>query len=182
MPFNINAFKANLKYGGARTSLFEVQITNPINGAADNVLPFLCEAAQLPGSTLNIIEQSYFGRPVKFSGNRTFEDWTITVINDEDFKIRNAMETWLNAINSPEGNIRGLVSSEHSLYKSEGIITQLSQNGTKLRVYKFSGIFPTNVSPIEMGWDSEQISKTQITFAIDSVKVVGGVTGTAGPV
>ena len=94
MAFNINEIKSQLVFGGARNSLFQVQITNPANGTGDLKVPFMVKAAQIPAATLGVIEVPYFGRKVRIAGDRTFAEWTVTVINDEDFLIRNAMEEW----------------------------------------------------------------------------------------
>lgn len=165
--FNIQDFKSNLKYGGARTSLFSVQITNPANTIADLQTPFFIKAASLPGININPLSVSYFGRPIKLAGNREFEDWNVTVINDEDFKIRNAMEQWSNSINGFETNVRKFPTSEHSQYKSTATITQFSQTGSALRTYKFIGIFPTNIAAIEMDWENESVQNFGVTFSID---------------
>ena len=107
MAFNINEIRSQLALGGARPTLFQVNITNPANAAADLKSPFLIRASQVPASTLGFIEVPYFGRKVKIAGDRTFAEWNVTVINDEDFLIRNSMEEWMNTINSHLGNVRG---------------------------------------------------------------------------
>ena len=94
MAFNVNEFAGALKSGGARNSLFQVNITNPINGVADATVPFMCKGAQVPAATLGTIEVPYFGRQIKVAGNRTYAEWAPTIINDEDMSIRNAMEQW----------------------------------------------------------------------------------------
>ena len=88
MAFNINEIKSQLALGGARPSLFQVTLTNPVNAAADLKFPFMCRAAQMPASTLGLIEVPYFGRKIKIAGDRTFAEWTVTCINDEDMIIR----------------------------------------------------------------------------------------------
>ena len=85
MAFDIASFKSNLRNGGARPNLFEVEVGNPIDGSADQVFKFHCRAAQLPASTIPAIDVPYFGRQVRVAGNRTFEPWTVTILNDEDF-------------------------------------------------------------------------------------------------
>ena len=177
---NINDFRANLRYGGARSSKFQVTVTNPINGGADNVLPFLCRAASLPAWSVTPIEVFHFGRPIKFAGNRTFEDWSVTIINDEDFRIRNAMEEWSNAINSLEGNVRNTASSDASEYKSAAEVSQVSQTGEILRTYKFIGIFPTSITAIDMDWSSENVEEFQVNFSYDYYYVSDAITGDAG--
>ena len=130
MAFSINQFKSELVGGGARPSLFQVQITNPILPIADFKIPFMVKAAALPASSLGSYVVPYFGREIKYAGDRTFEDWEVTVINDEDFAIRNAMEAWSNAINSHIANTRALPQQ----YKSDAIITQYGKDGQTLRI------------------------------------------------
>lgn len=181
MAFNINEIKSQLTFGGAKASLFQVQITNPINGIADLKVPFMVQAAAIPESTLGTIEVPYFGRKVKIAGDRTFAEWTVTVMNDEDFLIRNAMEQWMASINSHQGNIRNLASASPSQYKAQAQITQYSKTGAALRTYSFNGLFPTSISAIEMDWNTTDAIETfQVTFQYDYWDVTGGVTGNGG--
>lgn len=170
MAFNINEFKSELVGGGARPTLFQCQITNPINNAADIKIPFMVRAAQLPESTVGQYVVPYFGRQVKYAGDRTFAPWTVTVINDEDFAIRNAMEEWMNFINSHDSNSRGLPQQ----YKSNAQITQYSKDGSPLRTYVFEGMFPTSIDGIAMDWSqTDSIEEFSITFEYDLWKVEG---------
>jgi len=170
MSFNINEFKSQLVGGGARPTLFQVQILNPVDPTADFKIPFMVRAAGIPASTVGSYEVPYFGRQVKYAGDRTFEDWTVTVINDEDFAIRNALEAWSNAINTHDGNIRALPQD----YKSNAIITQFSKDGSALRSYVFEGMFPISIEGIEMDWSStDAIEEFTVTFQYDFWKVEG---------
>ena len=180
MAFNVNEFSGALTSGGARNSLFQVQITNPVNGVADVQVPFLCKAAQIPAATLGVVEVPYFGRTVKVAGNRTFAEWAPTIINDEDFAIRNAMEQWSNSINSFQGNLRTTGGSAPALYKANAQVIQYSQTGDILREYTFVGIFPTEVSTIDLAWETEGIQEYTVTFQYDYWEVSGGSTGNAG--
>jgi hypothetical protein len=181
MAFNINDLKSQLTFGGAKGSLFQVQITNPVNGVADIKVPFLVKAATIPASTLGTIEVPYFGRKIKIHGDRTFEPWTVNVINDEDFLIRNALENWMAAINSHQGNITAFNSASPLQYKSQAQITQFSKTGVPLRVYNFNGLFPVEIAPIEMNWEAtDQIEEFSVTFQYDWWNVSGGITGDAG--
>jgi len=181
MAFSINDIRAQLALGGARPSLFQVTITNPINPAADLKVPFLVEAAAIPPSNLGLIEVPYFGRRIKIAGERTFEPWTVTVINDEDFLIRNAMEQWSNSINSLEGNITTLGSGAPALYKSQATVTQFGKAGELLRIYQFNGLFPQAISEMALNWaDGDAIERFTVTFQYDNYEVVGGSTGNAG--
>ena len=178
MAFNIQEIRSQLALGGARNSLFQVQIANPANGAGDVKVPFMVKAAQIPASTLGMIEVPYFGRKIKIAGDRTFAEWTVTVINDEDFLIRNAMEQWMHSINSHAGNIREFGSASPLLYKSNAQITQFSKTGVPIREYTFNGMFPTEVSTIEMAWETnDTIEEFTVTFQYDFWEVSGGITG-----
>lgn len=180
MAFNIQEIRSQLVLGGARASLFQVQIANPANGAGDIKVPFMVKAAQLPASSLGQIEVPYFGRKIKIAGDRTFAEWSVTVINDEDFLIRNAMEQWMNSINSHAGNIREFGSASPLLYKSNAQITQFSKTGVPIREYTFNGMFPTDVSTIEMAWETtDAIEEFTVTFQYDFWEVTGGITGTS---
>lgn len=140
MAFNINEIKSQLALGGARPSLFQVRVTNPATSEADSVVPFMVKAAQIPASTVAPIEVFYFGRPIKLAGQRVFDNWTVTVINDEDFKVRRALETWSYNINSYSGNVREFGTSAPSEYKGRAEVIQYSKVGEDLRTYFFEGI------------------------------------------
>ena len=180
MAFNINEIRSQLALGGARQSLFQVTIQNPANATADLKVPFLVKTAQLPASTLGIIEVPYFGRQIKVAGNRTYAEWAPTIINDEDMSIRNAMEQWNHSINSVQGNLRATGGSAPSLYKASAQVTQFSKTGEILRVYDFVGLYPSEVSTIDMAWDAETIQEYTVTFQYDYWQVSGGTTGNAG--
>ncbi len=181
MAFNINEIKSQLTFGGAKASLFQVAITNPINGVADLKTPFMVQAAQIPEATMGIIEIPYFGRKVKVAGDRTFAEWTVTIINDEDFLIRNAMEEWMASINAHESNVTQLGTASASEYKAQAQITQYSKTGQALRTYNFNGLFPTTVAAIGMDWNTtDDIERFDVTFQYDWWNVSGGITGDGG--
>lgn len=180
MAFNINQFRSALRYGGARTSLFQVQLTNPVTGIADLTFPFMCKSTELPASNLQQVPQFYFGRQVNFAANRTYDPWTAVVICDEDMIVRDAMEAWFAAINGPESNIRNLPSSAASDYKATALVTQYSQTGEELRTYKMIGLFPTNLGAVQLSWDQDQIQEFQVQFALDYWVIDGNTTGTGG--
>jgi hypothetical protein len=178
MAFNVNQMRAELVGGGARPSLFQVQITNVVDNIADNKLVFMAKAAALPASNLGTIEVPYFGRKIKVVGDRTFEEWTVTVINDEDFLVRNAMEKWMNALNSHVGNTRDVAFVAPERYKTQGQIIQYSKSGAKLREYEFNGLYPSNISAIEMNWETtDTIEEFTVTFQYDWWEVKSGITG-----
>jgi len=154
---------------GARPNLFSCTIpdlTVNVNGetGSEVAFNFMCRAAQLPGSTVNSIPVNYFGRELKFSGNRVFSEWTVTIINDEDFKIRNTFEKWMSSLNSHVSNLRNLVSPLS--YQKDGYVTQYGKAGNVIKEYKFVGLFPIDVSPIELDWSAnDSIEEFAVTFA-----------------
>lgn len=170
MAFNVAEFRSQMIGDGARPNLFSVTLTFPTlvnNGnAAGQKVTFMAKAAQLPGSTLGSVPVFYFGRELKFPGNRTFPDWTITIINDEDFTIRNAMESWLNALNSHAGNQRDAAALNQNGYSVDATVTQYSKSGAELKKYKFVGMFPQDIAPIDLDWGSnDSIEEYAVTFA-----------------
>ena len=123
----------------------------------------------------------YFGRKIKIAGDRTFAEWTVTVFNDEDFLVRNAMEQWMNSINSHQENIREFGSASPLQYKSQAQVTQYSKTGVPVRTYNFNGLFPTNISNIQLDWNTtDDFERFDVTFQYDWWNVSGGITGNAG--
>ena len=168
MAFDINEMKAQLTGGGARPSLFQVRILNAGDGSADLKLPFMVKTAQLPASNLSVINVPYFGRQIKEVGTRTFEPWSITVINDEDFLVRDAMVNWSRRINAHRRNTRGFGSSAPAEYKSRAEVVQYGQDGAIIKTYQFEGLFPTQVGAIELSWENgDAIEEFQVTFEYD---------------
>jgi hypothetical protein len=169
MAFSVNEFRSQMVGDGARPNLFEVSMPFPgfsAPGNAQTKLTFMCKTAQLPGSTINAVPVQYFGRELKFVGNRTFADWTLTVINDEDFVIRNAFERWMNGINSHSLNVRNPVALAPGGYTVDGEVTQFGKTGDQLKRYKFLGLFPTELTPIDVDWGSnDTIEEFSITLA-----------------
>ena len=183
MAFNVNEIRSQLTLGGARQPLFQVVFNNPANSVADIKVPFMVKAAQIPASTLGTIQVPYYGRKIKLAGDRVFDAWTVTVINDEDFLIRNAMEQWSNQIQTHQGNLRSFGGASPSLYKAQAQVTQFSKTGVPIRTYNFNGIYPETISNIDVSWEStDAIEEFSVTFQYDYWEVSGGITGNAGGV
>ena len=151
----ISDFKSKLTGGGARPNLFEVELAFPSAVAIDNEVlqksRFLVKAAALPASTIANIDIPFRGRILKVAGDRTFETWTITVINDVDFAIRSAMEKWMNSINKMTDGT-GLTNPVD--YQKDAVVKQFDRDGSVLRSYKFWDIFPTNISTIDLSYET----------------------------
>jgi hypothetical protein len=169
MAFSVNEFRAQMQGDGARPNLFEVSLPFPTFSAPGNSqtkLTFMCKSAGLPGSTVGVVPVQYFGRELKFVGNRSFADWTITIINDEDFGIRNAFERWMNGINSHNLNVRNPLATAPAGYSVDGEVTQFGKAGNSLKRYRFVGLFPTDLSQIDVDWGSnDTIEEFSVTLA-----------------
>ena len=170
MAFNVAEFRANMIGDGARPNLFSVSLVFPSlvqnSTAAGQKVTFMAKTAQLPGSTVGTVPVYYFGRELKFPGNRTFADWTLQIINDEDFTIRNAIERWMNTINSHAGNERSSNSVAPSSYSVDAEVIQYGKTGNELKRYKFVGMFPLDLAPIDLDWGSnDSIEEYSVTFA-----------------
>lgn len=154
---NINSFKAKLQQGGARPNLYRVFMTFPTlaeTGSETEEMTFMCKAAQIPGSTQGLIEVPFMGRTFKVAGDKTFEDWTVTIINDNDFLIRNAFERWTNLIQSHEGNI-GFTEPQN--YFTNARVEQLDRQHNVVKQYTLVDMFPQIVEPIELGYENTDV-------------------------
>ena len=178
----ISDFKSRLSGGGARPNLFEVELAFPDAVAIDNdVLQkarFLVKAAALPASTIAPIDVPFRGRILKIAGDRTFETWTITVINDTDFVLRSAFEKWMNTTNKMSDGT-GVVDPE--AYQKDATVKQLDRDGSVLRSYKFWDIFPTNVSTIDVSYETtDTIEEFTVEMQVQWWEAYKGTSPSAG--
>ena len=149
----IDDFKSRLTGGGARANMFKATVNFPGYAEGDvELTSFLCKAAQLPASILSPVEIPFRGRKLIMAGDRTLEPWTITVINDTDFKVRNAFERWSNGINQHEANV-GIANPND--YMADMIVEQLDKEGKAVKRYDFRGTFPTNIGAIDLSYENE---------------------------
>lgn len=184
----ISQFKSALSGGGARPNLFEVELTTFPTGItwdADK-FKYLCKAAALPGSNIASIDVPFRGRTFKVAGDRTIDAWTVTIINDEDFKLRRAFESWTELIAKLDNN---LGATNPGAYMSNATVYQLGRgsqiNSTTnagadssiLAAYKFIDIFPTSVSPIDLSYDSgDTIEEFTVEFQVQSYEIISSAT------
>ena len=163
---NINDFKSQLIGGGARANQFRVYLHFPTYvtiGALEGArAQFLCKAASLPASTIANVETNYRGRVVNFAGERTFQPWTVTIINDVTFGLRNAFETWQSGIQryaATEGK------TNPADYQVELEVAQLDRNGATLKTYKFTDAYPLTIGQIALDFDiANQIETFDVEF------------------
>ena len=179
----ITDFKSKLTGGGARSNLFEVELAFPsaesVEGINDilNKARFLVKTAALPASNIAPIEIPFRGRVLKIAGDRTFDTWSITVLNDTDFSIRSAFEKWMNFINKVSDNT-GSTNAED--YQADAYVYQLDRSGETLRKYHFFDVFPTQVAPIELSYDSAGIQEFTVELQVQWWEAVKGTGANAG--
>lgn len=169
MAFNVQEFRAEFQFGGARKNLFKCLVAFPTfvpgGSAAGQKAQFMCKTSQLPGQTIGSIEVGYFGRKLKVPGDRTFDELAITIINDEDFLVRKAFEEWSNGLNAHILNIRRSDALETNSYQSDLTLVHYDKTGEENRRYKFVGCWPSSVGSIDLGWeDNDSISETPVTL------------------
>ena len=164
MP-NINEFKSRLRGGGARANQFKVTLPFPgyaAVGGETSDLAFLCSATALPGQTVGQVAIPFRGRVLNIAGDRTFEPWTITVLNDTDFKLYRAFERWMNGINNMTDN-EGIANPAD--YQVDGFVDQLDRNGTTLKSYTYRGLYPEVLANIPLNYaTNDQVESFDVTF------------------
>jgi hypothetical protein len=177
----ISDFKSKLTGGGARTNLFEVVLSFPDAAPADAAVldkaRFMVKAANLPASNINPLDINFRGRILRVAGDRTFDGWTITVINDTDFSIRSAFEKWMNSMNRVS-NATGVTNP--SLYQADAFVYQLDRDGSTLRAYHFYDLFPTQISAISLGYDTEGIEEFTVEMQVLWWEAIKGNSPSAG--
>ena len=180
---NVSTFLKTIGQG-VKPNMFMVDIVFPneikLQTEDKKLTDILCKSAALPGSNLGVIEVPFRGRTVKIAGDRTFDTWSATFFNDKDFKLRAFFEQWANSINTHEGNTAPLfVPNNSSGYMADLSVHQLEKDttagGSKLRTYKLVHCFPTNVSPIDLAYDSnDQIEEFTVEWQYSYFTAEGG--------
>ena len=183
MSFTVSDFKSNLASGGggARPSLYEVSINNSHDAdlsfgptSAKGYSGLLVKAAAIPAGNIAPLPVNYAGRAYKWTGFRTFDNWTVTVLNDEDFKIRGQMMDWMRIIS---GKLDGTRNSNYGspvtsgttpgYFEGNATVNQLGTDGETKQVYKFYNLWPTELGEIAVDWSSDAIQEYTIGFCYD---------------
>ena len=191
----LSKFKSQLRGGGARPNLFEVDITTANDNnywlpEAQENFQFLCKATSMPTQTIGSVDVPFRGRILKVAGDRTFEPWAVTVINDENFSIRRSFERWAESINDLETGV-GLV--DPSSYMGSGEIRQLSRSESRganiagdttttgdgnqvvLHKYKVQDIWPSEIGSIDLSYESsDAIEEFTVTFQVLYIQTIEG--------
>ena len=150
---NISDFKAKLAGGGARANQFKVTMPFPgyasVGGEIEE-LAFLCRATSIPSMEIANIPVPFRGRSIKIAGDRTIPDWSITVYNDTNFKLRDAFERWQNGINNMSDN-EGLTNPVD--YQVDAFLDHLDRNGNTIKSYTLRGVYPINIAGIPLDYE-----------------------------
>ena len=180
MAFSVTEFKSNLKQGGARPSLFKVDFLYPSGIKPPSTRSeFLVKATTIPASTIGSYDVFYHGKAIHVAGDRSFDTWDTTIINDEDFGIRNTLENWMGSISNHKLNTRdkGVFDTSEgdvAKYKTTLQVQQFSKAGDDLRTYIFTGAWPSALSTINLDWSTQEIEEFTCTWMYDSWFVSGG--------
>lgn len=176
MAFNINQFRAELQADGARPTLFEIEINFPVNLGAGafptQKAKMMGKSSILPASTIGMIEVPYFGRKIKVAGDRTYDDWTCTFINDEDFKVRNALEYWSTSMDQHSTiagakRVNGANENPYS-YVTNLLVKQYGKQGEVVKTYTLVNAWPVNVGQIDVSWEAnDQIEEFDVQWTFD---------------
>ena len=181
MGFNINNFRGEFIGKGARPNLFEVQIPFPtLQGTTGNdpakKMTFMCKGAQIPGADIGMIDVPYFGRTIKFAGNRTFAEWTTTVINDEDFEVHQGIVNWFNGINGHLENDRSIAGTD---YQVDAEVIHYTKEGDIAKIITLLNCWPSSIAAIELGWDNnDAVEDFAVTWQYDYWQAQDGIHAT----
>jgi hypothetical protein len=166
MSFSIDLFRNSLN-GGVRPNLFTMSLSGPAGGGVTGLTNFttLCKAGAIPALTLGIIEVPFRGRRAKIPGDRSYGEWTATFINTADQSLRAGFETWLTYIADNDYSTISISSKSATDYKSTITINQLKDDGTSLKTYVLQNAFPSDVSAIDLSYDTvDAIEEFTVTF------------------
>ena len=161
---DISGFKQAMAGGGARPTLYYVQIMPPsglsgnVGTQGSNFIQFMAQTASIPAGPIGMIEVPFMGRKVKMAGDRTYEDWNTTIVNDEGFTVRNYVEKWQELINGPISNLTS--AKDYADYTSVAHVVHLSKSGEKIAEYAMQDCWPSTVAAIELGWETNDSLET----------------------
>lgn len=173
---SVQDFLANFTGGGLRPNRYQVVLSFPndvlgaVGGgtATASKISFTCRTASIPASTVGTVQAPYMGREVKFAGDKTYDDWNITVMLDTDLVGRHIFETWHDQIMGFDSNVSTPNFVNPSNYMASGTVTLLNRDGSTLETYTIEAIFPVSVGEVTLGFDqNDQVAEQNVSFAIN---------------
>ena len=167
MATTISDFASNFR-GGVRPNLFRVNMSGP---EAFNDFHFFCKGAPIPASTLTAIPVPFRGRQLQVPGDRTFEEWTVTVLNDVNWQHRSAFENWSHRMSAHSANVSDFAADDFSYYGNAQVM-HIDRKGNVIRRYVLEDIFPTTIAAIDLTSDAnDTVEEYTVSFAINNVKM-----------
>lgn len=155
MAFNAAEFRSKLQYGGQRPNLFKITLDIPDSASGTQEITFMAQATNTPGFNLGSVDLPYFGRRVSFAGDRSFEDWSIVIIDDEDHPVRNALEAWQNRLALIDHNTNQLEAPNGLALYSNASVIQYSKTGEETKRYELKNAFPIAIEPTQLNWEAD---------------------------
>ena len=173
MP-NLSSFTQALHGGGARANQFQVTLGGAGASGLSGDFHFLCRSAQIPALTIGEVAVPYRGRTIYLAGDRTYDAWTVTILNDRDYSIRAFLESWMDDMSDIGGSTKTSALSS-SIYYADATIKQLDRNNTPIRTYKLEGLWPTTLDAIDLSYDAnDAIEEFGATFRFNWMTAGGG--------
>jgi len=179
MP-NLSSFTQALHGGGARANQFQVTLGGAGASGLSGDFHFLCRSAQIPALTIGEVAVPYRGRTIYLAGDRTYDAWTVTILNDRNYSVRAFLESWMDDMSDIGGSTKTSALSS-SIYYADATIKQLDRNNTPIRTYKLEGLWPTTLDAIDLSYDAnDAIEEFGCTFRFNWMTVGGEGTSSEG--
>lgn len=160
MAFNATEFRSKLQYGGQRPNLFKVDLIIPDSNAASEELSFMAQAASMPAFVTGFTDSFYFGRRVSHFGDREYQDWSIQIINDEDYVVRNAFESWSARGADTNWDTNAIENKQGMPLYCDATITSYGKEGEPTKSVVLHNAFPIMLSPLEFSWQENNVIQT----------------------
>ena len=177
---NLSGFTQALQGGGARANQFMVSMAGSGAAGLTGNFHFLCRSAQIPALTIGEVAVPYRGRTIYLAGDRTYDAWTVTILNDRNYSVRAFLESWMDDMSDIGGSTKTSALSSH-IYYADATIKQLDRNNTPIRTYKLEGLWPTTIDAIDLSYDAnDAIEEFGCTFRFNWMTVGGEGSGGDG--
>lgn len=160
MSFNANEFRSKLQYGGARPNLFKVDLVIPDSNAASEEISFMAQAASMPAFVTGFVDTFYFGRRISHFGDREYQDWSIQIINDEDYLVRNALEAWSTRGSETNWDTNYVENKQGLALYCDATVTSYGKEGDQTKSVILKNAFPIMLSPLEFSWQENNMIQT----------------------
>ena len=177
---NLSGFTQALQGGGARANQFMVSMAGSGAAGLTGNFHFLCRGAQIPALTIGEVAVPYRGRTIYLAGDRTYDAWTVTIMNDRNYSVRSFLESWMDDMGDVGGTTKANAISS-STYYANATVHQLDRNNATIRTYKLEGLWPTTLDAIDLSFDAnDAIEEFGATFRFNWMTIGGAGTGGSG--